>query len=487
MVGGNARKKEEEVGLDTMGSQQDGEKDRGDEVRSLDDLQELAGSTGRWNLTVIVLACFCTFTTLLNGLAYQFLGATPNYWCHMVPLVEANWTDEEIINFAIPSSSDRNMTENWSSCQIYDYNYTLAVQLGYQESVNNNRLFPKVGAPVTSCTSRDFNRTHYQSTIVTEWDLVCSRRALYSTTQAMVSIGDFIGSLVFGCLIEEIGRRRSMLLASAMAFVTGMVAAFSPTLYFYMVMRILISTFTIATDIVCVILCLEICSPKYRSHVGSLYSIPWALGYMMLPGLAYLVRDWQMLQIALTIPNVFSIIYIWTLPESPRWLVVHGKKEEALKVLTKAASVNGKTLPPEKDMLAAMDRINQKNTRKECEKEVGLWRQMVGKVQWFTAPLILPNLRKVALPVLFCWITTSMIYFGVSFSAINLSMNLYVYIFLGGLLEIPALLILWPMSIHLGRRKSMMFLFLVCAFTFLLIMLQQICIPDGQRLGRGCR
>ncbi|XP_042233844.1 organic cation transporter protein-like, partial [Homarus americanus] len=254
------------------------------------------------------------------------------------------------------------------------------------------------------------------------WDLVCNRRALYSTTQAMVSVGNFLGYLLFGCLIEMIGRRRSVLLSGALSFVTGMVTALSPTLAFYMVMRILVAASCIGYYSGCLIICLEICSPKHRSIIGSLYAIPWAVGYMVLPGVAYLVRDWQMLQVALTIPSIFFVIYIWTLPESPRWLVIHGKKEEALKVLTKAASVNGKTLPPEQEMLAAMDRIKQKclNMKEEPREELGLWRQVVARVQWFVAPIRLPHLRKIALPVFFCWFTCAMVYYGVSFSATNL-------------------------------------------------------------------
>ncbi|KAG7168088.1 putative Organic cation transporter protein-like 29, partial [Homarus americanus] len=48
-----------------------------------------------------------TFVSPFQAISYQFLGATPNYWCHVVPLVDANWTNEEILDFAIPSSSCR--------------------------------------------------------------------------------------------------------------------------------------------------------------------------------------------------------------------------------------------------------------------------------------------------------------------------------------------------------------------------------------------
>ncbi|KAK8407774.1 hypothetical protein O3P69_002369 [Scylla paramamosain] len=81
---------------------------------------------------------------------------------------------------------------------MYDYNYSLAAEVGYKVSTasrqNNSGLVP--------CYSRDFNRSQYQSTVTTEWDLVCERRALYSTTQAAVEIGKLIGFFLTGYLSD---------------------------------------------------------------------------------------------------------------------------------------------------------------------------------------------------------------------------------------------------------------------------------------------
>ena len=40
--------------------------------------------------------------TSMHTFAYQFLGATPEHFCKINELIEANWTMEEIRNFSIP-------------------------------------------------------------------------------------------------------------------------------------------------------------------------------------------------------------------------------------------------------------------------------------------------------------------------------------------------------------------------------------------------
>uniref|UniRef100_A0A8C6XMD6 Solute carrier family 22 member 13 n=1 Tax=Naja naja TaxID=35670 RepID=A0A8C6XMD6_NAJNA len=84
----------------------------------------------------------------------------------------------------------------------------------------------------------------------------------------------------------------------------------------------------------------------YRPHTIITAHVTFALGQMLLAGLAYGLRDWRHLQIAGSAPVFIFFFYIWVLPESARWLVMKGKIEEAKKVLKKAASVNKQTIPP---------------------------------------------------------------------------------------------------------------------------------------------
>lgn len=46
---------------------------------------------------------------------------------------------------------------------------------------------------------------------------------------------------------------------------------------------------------------------KQRGVVGILFSVPFALGYMMLPGVAYYIREWRQLHLAISVPVILLI------------------------------------------------------------------------------------------------------------------------------------------------------------------------------------
>ncbi|MPC96967.1 Solute carrier family 22 member 20 [Portunus trituberculatus] len=46
---------------------------------------------------------------------------------------------------------------------------------------------------------------------------------------------------------------------------------------------------------------------RHRGLVGIMFSVPFALGNMLLPGVAYLVRDWRHLHLAISVPVILLI------------------------------------------------------------------------------------------------------------------------------------------------------------------------------------
>lgn len=92
---------------------------------------------------------------------------------------------------------------------------------------------------------------------------------------------------------------------------------------------------------------IEVLSPSWRGLAGNLFCLPFAVGYMILPGVAYLIRDWKILQLVLSSPSLILFVTWYFLPESPRWLLRKGRVQEAEAILRQAAARNGrkKTLP----------------------------------------------------------------------------------------------------------------------------------------------
>ncbi|XP_063859590.1 organic cation transporter protein-like [Scylla paramamosain] len=451
-----------------------GEAETGNNLHDItfENLLQLVGTRGRWNVLLFVLCAYSTFVSPMQTLSYQFLGATPDYWCRVDPLLDAGWTQEQIFSFAIPINEEG----KHESCLMYDHNYTRAVEMGYVEAAatlhNNTAIVP--------CYTRDFNRSQYQSTMTTEWDLVCERRALYSTTQAAAQIGKFAGAFLLGYLLDLYGRRRIVLWCSMLSILSAFGSALSPVVEVYIFMKVVIMAVMAGIYLGCITLLMETSGRRERTMVSALFVVPWALGYMILPGVAYLVRPWKWLQAATSLPTLPLVLYYWFLPESPRWLILQGRHQEALEILASAAKLNKKTLPSEEKLLATMQLLQKKastekdtdlsdferNTKRDHWNAV---RRVVSVTKKYLAVLRVRELRGRALIVFYCWFTASLVYYGISLNATNISADPYLYIFLGGLLELPSYFLLWPLMACLGRVKPLALLYLLCAIAILIM------------------
>ncbi|KAJ7983750.1 hypothetical protein DPEC_G00373180 [Dallia pectoralis] len=147
----------------------------------------------------------------------------------------------------------------------------------------------------------------------------------------------------------------------------------------------------------------------------------YCIGYMILPGIAYTMREWRTLLIILSSITVVYIPLWWFIPESPRWLHAQGRLEEAEVILREAARKNRVTAPEvifKDDELYASSPSTQKHS-------------MVDVVRT-------SNIRCVTLVCLFLWMAVNIGYYGLSLNTSNLSGNPYFNCFLSALTEVPA-------------------------------------------------
>lgn len=110
---------------------------------------------------------------------------------------------------------------------------------------------------------------------------------------------------------DKLGRKKTMLIINII-FIIG---TFSPTFYkdyyAFLISRLLISSVINTLFQIPFILLTELVGPNQRTMIGFVASIAWGIGICILPGYAYLFRNWVYMNHVITVTGViYFIIYL---------------------------------------------------------------------------------------------------------------------------------------------------------------------------------
>jgi len=182
----------------------------------------------------------------------------------------------------------------------------------------------------------------------------------------------------------------------------------------------------------------------YSTFLANMISIPFAMGEMLPTVIGFLVTDWSMFQMVVSLFMLATCFSWFLLPESPRYLISQGKVAEVTTVLEKAAKRNGVKLSAE--VMAA-------NKGEEKKEEEVL--EVYGLMDMFRGSQL-----KITIAFFITWPVITLLYYGLTLSAdnIKISENLYISYVAVAAIEIPAYIAL-PLIIDVWGRKP---LFVCC-------------------------
>lgn len=118
---------------------------------------------------------------------------------------------------------------------------------------------------------------------------------------------------------------------------------------------------------------LELVGPNYRSFVTVMTCTFYTCGIMMLAGVTYMIRDWVQLSYYTSMPFLVYFLYLFVMPESPRWLLMRGRLEEALTILKEMARVNEKQFPQAFKTKLERRILREKSKTKKKQVNVGVF------------------------------------------------------------------------------------------------------------------
>uniref|UniRef100_A0A3B2W7B3 Solute carrier family 22 (organic cation transporter), member 3 n=1 Tax=Mus musculus TaxID=10090 RepID=A0A3B2W7B3_MOUSE len=304
-----------------------------------------AGEFGRFQRRVFLLLCLTGVTFAFLFVGVVFLGSQPDYyWCRgprATALAErCAWSPEEEWNLTTPELHVPAERRGQGHCHRY---LLEATNTSSELSCDPLTAFPNRSAPLVSC-SGDWRYVETHSTIVSQFDLVCSNAWMLDLTQAILNLGFLAGAFTLGYAADRYGRLIIYLISCFGVGITGVVVAFAPNFSVFVIFRFLQGVFGKGAWMTCFVIVTEIVGSKQRRIVGIVIQMFFTLGIIILPGIAYFTPSWQGIQLAISLPSFLFLLYYWVVPESPRWLITRKQGEKALQILRRVAKCNGKHL-----------------------------------------------------------------------------------------------------------------------------------------------
>ncbi|CAO2203728.1 unnamed protein product [Urochloa humidicola] len=177
------------------------------------------------------------------------------------------------------------------------------------------------------------------ASVVSEWALVCAAAgpALASLPASSFFAGCLVGGFLLATLADSLLGRKGMLVVSlASMSVAGALTALAPNVWAYAALRFASGISRSMVGTCALVLSTELVGRSRRGTVSVACFLCFALGFLSLPAIAYASRDasWRNMYLWTSAPCLcYSVLVGCLVQESPRWLLVRGRKQDAVEAL----------------------------------------------------------------------------------------------------------------------------------------------------------
>uniref|UniRef100_A0A4X2K0V3 Solute carrier family 22 member 12 n=1 Tax=Vombatus ursinus TaxID=29139 RepID=A0A4X2K0V3_VOMUR len=374
------------------------------------ELLEHVGSLGRFQIFQIVSLVIPIICVTPHNLLDNFTAAVPDHRCRHPLLDNAmaslNWQLLEL-NASAPNASEAD-TEPCLDGWVYD-------------------------------------RSDFSSTIVSEWDMVCDWQFLKPMAQSIFMAGIMTGAIICGLVSDKFGRRLVLSCCYLQLAITGTCSAVVPNFFLYCCLRFL-SAFAVAgITMNAGILMIEWTKTQAGATVMTISSLGFSVGEFLLSGVAYAIRDWCFLQLAVSVPFVLFFLSSWWLAESARWLIVTGKIDQGLHALRRVAGINGKKDARDTLTIESMECL-QRGIPSWVGGKLGKTPNNPsgqGESALTTCLFLLPSLLRFAI---------GFVFYGLILDLQNMGSNLFLLQVLFGVIDIPSKTGSFFAMNYIGRR-----------------------------------
>mmetsp|Transcript_58088 Transcript_58088/g.138184 ORF Transcript_58088/g.138184 Transcript_58088/m.138184 type:complete len:495 (+) Transcript_58088:71-1555(+) len=287
----------------------------------------------------------------------------------------------------------------------------------------------------------------------------------------LVGIGSIVGELLWGPIADYIGRAYVFVLTTFLVVIFGIASALAPNIWWFAILRTMVGFGyggNISVDFALFSEFLPLESRGVRLFQMGLF---WPVGQIICCLLAKFVIPpfgWRWFVGVCTVPVAITACLRPFFPESPRWLLLHQRPEEATEICRQVAILNG--VNPEDVGLVAGAEVS---LEVEALQPQTFGRSMLSLKRLFEGPLLVTTIGAILFTVSLN---------GAGYGAQTLMPTLlqrkgidkaevYTTMIVNTLFQIPGIFMAGGLAVFIGRiipfRLSLMGVFLsLCGFAF---------------------
>jgi len=375
-------------------------------------------------------------------MSYTFAGYVPKHRCSLPCEDNTTANDASPAWFVNMVDDDLN-----TECKFYEFKAGSPIGGGCEAD-----MFDK--SKTVPCESYVYDRSIFDETLVSEFDLVCSQKWKKGFIGVMYMVGLFIGSYIIGFISDRFGRKIAMMGSLVLLASGGALAGIMPNYYLYVCCYVVAAIAGYGTYVAPFLMTVELMGNDKKTMLSMMVNFPFVIGEAMMCLIAWGTHEYRLMHFVGYLP-LLGLLPLWfILPESPRWLLAKGRVEEARNAVRQGAKWTGVKINEEL-LFDAKSPTKIRNPNSESENLVK--NTELEEIQPAKEVAFMDIVKsKILLPRLLAnyinWAVITLCYYGLTMNSINLAGDIYINTLLGVLIEAPGYLIALLTMDRFGRK-----------------------------------
>lgn len=166
---------------------------------------------------------------------------------------------------------------------------------------------------------------------------------LFGFSVSCIIWGSIFGNLFAGSLSARIGRKRALIISAILFLVSSLATALASSVDVFIGGRIMAGVAVGFAILIAPVYIAEIAPPEKRGWLVSFNQLLIVIGlsaayfsnYIILKLIGDPLVNWRWMLGVEAFPSLLYLVLLFFIPESPRWLMIKGRKEQAFNVLRK--------------------------------------------------------------------------------------------------------------------------------------------------------